>query len=108
MNDHWVNSTKLPYREGELHPCQYAGTLQTSKPGQDHNLFYWFFKHPNPYAPLVVWINGGPGATSMFGLFLENGPMRITRNGSESDPNAYVLKAAEASWADDYNIVFID
>ena len=69
-------------------------------------MFYWFFKHQDPLAPLVVWINGGPGATSMFGLFLENGPLRVTRNGTGS--NDFVLKAADASWADTYSIVFID
>lgn len=55
---------------------------------------------------MVVWINGGPGATSMFGLFLENGPLRVLRNGT--GPNDFVLTAAQASWADTYSIVFID
>ena len=55
---------------------------------------------------MVVWINGGPGATSMFGLFLENGPLRVRRNGT--GPDDFVLSAADASWADDYSVVFID
>jgi len=97
----------LPYRVGDLHPCQYAGTLNTSiSPSYDHHLFYWFFKNKNPNAPLVVWLNGGPGATSMFGLFLENGPLRVHRNGT--GPDDFVLSAADASWADDYSVVFID
>jgi carboxypeptidase C (cathepsin A) len=65
----------------------YAGTFNTSLDNtQDHNLFYWFFKNTslvNP--PLVLWLNGGPGATSMTGLFLENGPLRVVRNGSSSN-----------------------
>jgi hypothetical protein len=71
-----------------------------------HNLFYWFFRHPNPEAPLVLWLNGGPGATSMFGLFLENGPLRVERTGPGEDQ--FVLKPAEKSWADDYNLIFLD
>ena len=51
----------------------------------NHNLFYWFFKHSNSSAPIILWINGGPGATSMRGLFLEGGPLRIVRNGSKSN-----------------------
>jgi carboxypeptidase C (cathepsin A) len=42
----------------------------------------------------------------MFGLFLENGPLRVHRNGT--GPDDYVLKAAEASWTDKYSVVFID
>lgn len=42
----------------------------------------------------------------MFGLFLENGPLRVERNGTGG--NDFVLKAADASWADKYHIVFID
>jgi carboxypeptidase C (cathepsin A) len=93
-----------------LHPCQYAGTFNTgaasSHPDDDHNLFYWFFRHPDPKAPLVLWINGGPGATSMFGLFLENGPLRVERFGPNLDDLR--LKPAVNSWADTYNIVFLD
>ena len=40
----------------------------------------------------------------MFGLFLENGPLRVV----ESDVNEFSLHAAEASWADDYNLLFLD
>lgn len=42
----------------------------------------------------------------MFGLFLENGPLRVHRNGT--GPDDFVLKAAESSWADKYNLMFID
>ena len=48
-------------------------------------MFYWFFRHRDPDVPLLLWLNGGPGASSMFGLFLENGPLRITKTGSGPD-----------------------
>ena len=51
-------------------------------------------------------MNGGPGATSLNGLFLENGPLRVTRTGD--GPEAFSLHAAEHSWADSYNVIFLD
>lgn len=72
----------------------------------EHNLFYWFFKNADPAAPLLLWINGGPGATSLFGLFLEHGPLRVTRNGTGSDD--FELSKADVAWADTYNVIYLD
>lgn len=101
----------MPYKKGDLHACQYAGTFDvanktTQETGLSHNLFYWFFRNKNASAPVVLWINGGPGATSMFGLFLENGPMRVQRTGNGIDDLEVV--AADKSWADDYHLIFVD
>lgn len=50
-------------------------------------MFYWLFRNPirEKTSPLVIWLNGGPGATSMFALFAENGPLRVVRNGTGVD-----------------------
>lgn len=31
-------------------------------------------------APVVLWLQGGPGGSSMFGLFVEHGPFFVTKN----------------------------
>lgn len=31
-------------------------------------------------APVVLWLQGGPGGSSMFGLFVEHGPYVVTKN----------------------------
>ncbi|KAF7556320.1 hypothetical protein G7Z17_g1569 [Cylindrodendrum hubeiense] len=64
--------------------------------------FFWYFesKKDPENSPLVIWLNGGPGASSMFGLFTENGPCYINRN-LTSEPNPW-------SWNKDYNMLYID
>lgn len=51
-------------------------------------------------APVVLWLQGGPGATSLFGLFTENGPFSVTKN--------MTLKPRKYSWNINHNLLYID
>ena len=44
-----------------------------------NSLFFWFFPAQNGAkdAPLVLWLQGGPGWPTMYGLFKEHGPFLI-------------------------------
>lgn len=57
------------------------------------NTFFWFFEaRENPEdAPLSVWMNGGPGSSSMPGLFNENGPCFI-------NPDSKTTRLNPLSW----------
>lgn len=57
------------------------------------NMFFWFFEARNnpKTAPLATWFNGGPGCSSMIGLFQENGPCHFENGASEPslNPNSF-------------------
>ncbi|KAJ8521695.1 hypothetical protein ONZ45_g1632 [Pleurotus djamor] len=67
------------------------------------SIWFWFFAARNnpDTAPLALWFNGGPGSSSMIGLFQENGPCRITNDSSRVVLNPF-------SWNTNANILFID
>lgn len=79
----------------------YAGFVPTDDKGKNH-LFYWFFESREECTkdtPLVIWLNGGPGASSMAGLFLENGPFTMKDNGClEANPYSWNQRAHMLFW----------
>ena len=53
----------------------YAGTLSINdNPDSDNALWFWFFPSENPDASneVTIWLNGGPGCSSLDGLFQES------------------------------------
>jgi hypothetical protein len=99
--------TSLPFwNESYLFPCMYAGAFPVKAAHDQHHLFYWLFKNISlpDTAPLVLWINGGPGSTSMFGLWLENGPLRVRVTNNQFNVH---LNAA-GSWNDIADVIYID
>lgn len=49
-------------------------------------LFYVFYEASKPSTrlietPILLWLNGGPGCSSLIGCFYELGPWRLTERG---------------------------
>ena len=54
--------------------------------------------------PLLIWLNGGPGASSTDGLFFENGPFVLTVL-----PDGSIIETKrKVSWTSNYSVLFID
>lgn len=71
-------------------------------PNTNQSIFFWMFeaRNVNPAtAPLTIRLDGGPGASSMNGLFQEMGPCTIDAKGNVVD-NPY-------SWSNISNMLFI-
>uniref|UniRef100_A0A6J0SQL2 Probable serine carboxypeptidase CPVL n=1 Tax=Pogona vitticeps TaxID=103695 RepID=A0A6J0SQL2_9SAUR len=79
----------------------YSGYLTVNKT-YNSNLFFWFFPalvQPEK-APVLLWLQGGPGGTSMFGLFVEHGPYVVHMN--------LTLSERKFSWTSKYSVIYID
>lgn len=67
------------------------------------NTFFWFIesrKDPH-HAPLSIWLNGGPGASSLLGMLSENGPCAINADSNSTTLNPW-------SWNNEVNVLYID
>lgn len=79
---------------------QYSGYLDDNE--EDKHLFYWFFESRNDPKndPVVLWLNGGPGCSSLMGLFMELGPASVTKDGK--------VKHNDYSWNANASVIFLD
>jgi cathepsin A (carboxypeptidase C) len=79
---------------------QYSGYLNAT---EGRHLFYWFIESQKSPAedPLILWLNGGPACSSLEGLFLENGPYRVSPDGTK-------LTYDEYSWNSLANVLYLE
>ncbi|CAH1237866.1 CPVL [Branchiostoma lanceolatum] len=92
-----LSEVKLP----DTTISSYSGYLTVNKT-DDSNMFFWFFPALSDpeNAPVLLWLQGGPGGTDMYGLFTETGPFYITKDAQ--------LMSRKVTWASAYSMLYID
>jgi len=81
---------------------QYSGYFNIDS-ATKKEYFYWSFSsRSNPATdPVVLWMTGGPGCSSLLALLEENGPCKPNKDGSDTVNNTY-------SWTNNANMIYID
>jgi carboxypeptidase D len=71
-----VDGTAIPEVDFDIGES-YAGLLPISSAPNASELYFWFFPSSNEAASdeITIWLNGGPGCSSLEGFLQENGPM---------------------------------
>ncbi|KAI2005934.1 Cell death protease [Ophidiomyces ophidiicola] len=79
----------------------HAGHIEVD-PKNNGNLFFWHFqnRHIDNRQRTVIWLNGGPGCSSMDGALMEVGPYRLKDD--------HTLVYNEGSWDEFANLLFVD
>eukprot|EP01119_Soliformovum_irregulare_P005232 TRINITY_DN1683_c0_g1_i1.p1 TRINITY_DN1683_c0_g1~~TRINITY_DN1683_c0_g1_i1.p1 ORF type:complete len:448 (-),score=60.27 TRINITY_DN1683_c0_g1_i1:42-1328(-) len=93
----------LPYLKGKL-GSQYSGYINVNETTGNH-MHYWFVESfGNPATdPLVLWLNGGPGCSSLDGYLYEQGPFKFS--GSQED---LTLVSNPWTWTSMANMIFLE
>ncbi|CAN8298713.1 unnamed protein product [Cochlearia groenlandica] len=82
----------------------YAGYVNLGPEQKQKSLFYWFFEaqQNSTRRPLVLWLNGGPGCSSIaYGAAQELGPFLVRTTSDNLTFNNY-------SWNKEANMLFLE
>ena len=79
----------------------YSGYLKTTIQGDELFYIYMPSQNQDPNAPLMLWLNGGPGCSSLFGLLGEIGPVSEDNFVGKYEVNPY-------SWNKEVNLLAIE
>lgn len=76
---------------------------------EGNDMFYWLFeaKETPETAPILIWLQGGPGCASTYGLFTENGPFYV-EDFTKSGQGEKKADIRDIAWNQKANLLFPD
>eukprot|EP00054_Salpingoeca_dolichothecata_P026112 m.185532 g.185532 ORF g.185532 m.185532 type:complete len:447 (-) comp25565_c0_seq1:220-1560(-) len=91
----------LPGWSAALPSKQYSGYVKATGSRQLH---YWLVESENNPAtdPVVLWLNGGPGCSSLDGYMYEHGPFHVNESNHEQ------LYYNDYTWAKVANVLYLE
>lgn len=94
--------TALPGWDAPLPSRQYSGLIQL--PGTQKMSHYWFVEAQTnaSAAPVVLWLNGGPGCSSLDGYLYEHGPFHV----NESNSNQLLYNPS--TWTTLVSVIYLE
>ena len=99
----WVSKT-VPRLEVSECPANHSLITRHIEITPEHhgNLFFWHYqnRHIANKQRTVIWLNGGPGCSSLDGAMMEIGPYRVREGGK--------LEYNDGSWDEFANVLFVD
>ncbi|XP_077563811.1 venom serine carboxypeptidase-like isoform X2 [Haemaphysalis longicornis] len=80
----------------------YAGFI-TVNAKFNSNLFFWFVPSLSDpkNAPVILWLQGGPGTSSLLGFFAEHGPYSVSSDGTKA-----IFR--QMTWTQRYSVLYVD
>ncbi|KAM7207448.1 putative carboxypeptidase [Naviculisporaceae sp. PSN 640] len=111
VDSSYDRQVKISYKQVSKGVCNTAFANQSqitgwvSIPGEyPTNIFYWAVFAREPTNDVTVWLNGGPGSSSMSGFFTGAGPCEVVEKGA----GRLETVARQWGWDRASNMVFFD
>lgn len=105
--------TSLPGWDGPLPSRTWSGFIEAGSDvweGVNRTMHMWYMFLEADEAPMtkpvLLWSNGGPGASSAFGLLTEFGPLQLSVESLSYDPPR--LFKNEYSWTRFFNVLILN
>ncbi|KDQ17592.1 hypothetical protein BOTBODRAFT_105475 [Botryobasidium botryosum FD-172 SS1] len=99
----YVDGNDIPTVNFDVGPS-WAGLIPvSSNANETRELYFWFFPALKDVAKddFIIWLNGGPGCSSLEGFLEENGPISFQYGQFQATPNPY-------SWTNVSNMLWVD